>query len=56
MSVCLSVCLQQIGIVSTLHCKKLRLAVEEATLATPTPLEGLGHGWVSGETLPMLWD
>jgi hypothetical protein len=42
-----SLLLQQIGVVSTLHCKKLRLAVEEATRATPTPLEGLGHNWVS---------
>jgi hypothetical protein len=39
--------LMQMGITRPLHCKKLRLAVEEATMATPTPLEGLGHNWVS---------
>ena len=25
--------------------------MEEATSATPTPLEGLGHNWVAGEPL-----
>lgn len=46
--------LQNLGIVNILHCKKLRLAVQEATMATPTPLEGLGHNWVSGTPLAIL--
>ena len=40
---------QKIGIVSTLHCKKLRLAVEEAVNEQPSPLEGLNFNWVAGE-------
>ena len=38
------------GIVSTLHCKKLRLAVEDALRESPSPVGGLDHTWV-GEWL-----
>ena len=37
------------GILSTLHCKKLRLAVEEALGEHPGPLEGVDHKWVGGK-------
>ena len=35
------------GILSTLHCKKLRLATEEAIKEHPSPLAELNHEWVS---------
>lgn len=38
---------QQIGIVSTLHCKKLRLAVEDAVSEIASPLRELDHLWVA---------
>lgn len=38
---------QQIGIVSTLHCKKLRLAVEDAISEIASPLRELDHIWVA---------
>lgn len=39
--------MQQIGIVSTLHCKKVRLAVEDAVSEFPSPLRELDHHWVA---------
>lgn len=39
--------LVNIGILSTLHCKKLRLAVDEALHEYATPLEHLDHRWVA---------
>lgn len=38
--------LQQIGILSTLHCKKLKLAVLDALSAQPSLLSELDHNWV----------
>ncbi len=37
---------QRLGVVSTLHCKKLRLAVEDALLEVPCSVGGLDHHWV----------
>ena len=44
---------QRVGVVSTLHCKKLRLAVEAATSAEASPLQTIDHRWVAGETRPL---
>lgn len=38
--------LQQVGILSTLHCKKLKLAVLDALGAEASPLAELNHEWV----------
>eukprot|EP00731_Ephydatia_muelleri_P037908 Em0597g3a len=35
------------GIVNTLHCKKLKLAVEHALSDQPCPLDSIGHAWVA---------
>ena len=41
---------QQIGIVSTMHCKKVRLAVDAAMADHPSPLDGVNHKWVAGRS------
>ncbi len=43
--------LQRIGILSTLHCRKVRLAVAEAISDQPSPLADVDHTWVAGETV-----
>ena len=40
--------LQRLGVVSVLHCKKLRLAVEDELADAPTALSTLDHHWVAG--------
>lgn len=35
---------------NVLHCKKLRLAVEDAIADVPSPLSKLDHRWVAGKT------
>lgn len=37
--------------VSVLHCKKIRLAVEDELSDAPTPLSYLDHEWVAGQCL-----
>ena len=36
-----------------MHCKKIRLAVEDALQEYPSPLENIDHKWVAGGWRPL---
>ena len=42
---------QRLGVLNVLHCKKLKLAVEDAIAESPSPLSYLDHHWVAGKLM-----